>query len=138
MVFVKSRLYVMGLTIFWTEGNQSQKGKGGKRIEVVNSNPAIIKIFLDFFRKFFNIEENRLRGRVQVHNKNEIKKSEFFWSKLTKIPRKQFLKPLIKVNKNQKTSTNILPYGTFTVTYNDTELFRKLTKNIQKIISKYN
>jgi len=133
---MSSKVYQIGLTIFWTEGNHSQKGKGGKRVEVVNSNSEIIKIFLTFLRRFFKIDESRLRGRVQVHNKNEVEKTELFWSRITHISRKQFQKPIIKTSKVHKTSTNILPYGTFTITYNDTKLFLLLSKEIQKMVSK--
>jgi len=132
---MNSKIHQIGLTIFWTEGNHSQKGKGGKRVEVVNSNPEIIKIFLTFLRRF-KIDENRLKGRVQVHDKNEVKKAELFWSKISLISRKQFQKPMIKKSKVHKTSTNILPYGTFTVTYNDTKLFLFLSKEVQKMIER--
>jgi len=131
---MNSELYKIGLTIFWTEGNHSQKGKGGKRIEVVNSNSEIIKIFLTFLKKFFKIDESRLRGRIEVHAKNEVKKAELFWSRIARIPRKQFNKPIIKISKIPKTSTNILSYGTFIVTYNDTKLFLLLSKEIQKMV----
>jgi len=129
-------MHQIGLTIFWTEGNHSQKGKGGKRIEVVNSNPEIIKIFLTFLRRF-KIDESRLRGRIQVHDKNEVEKAESFWSMISGIRRKQFQKPIIKKSKVHKTSTNILSHGTFTVTYNDTKLFLLLSKEIQKMVLKY-
>ena len=72
-----------------------------------------------------------------MHDKNEVEKAESFWSMISGIRRKQFQKPIIKKSKVHKTSTNILSHGTFTVTYNDTKLFLLLSKEIQKMVLKY-
>lgn len=57
-----------------------------------NSDPEIIKCFLDLLRRFFNIIEGRLRCRIMCRCDQNIKELKKHWSRLTKIPLKQFFK----------------------------------------------
>lgn len=57
-----------------------------------NSNPIVIGLFLNFFRKCYQLDEKKFRCTVQCRvdqNPEELKK---FWSRITKIPLKQFYK----------------------------------------------
>lgn len=57
-----------------------------------NSDPEIIRCFLNLLRESFDIEEHKLRCRVMYRWDQDIKQLNRYWSKITKIPLKQFLK----------------------------------------------
>jgi hypothetical protein len=44
-------------------------------------------------RRFFDIEERRLRMVLYLHQGLDLREAEVFWSTLTGIPRSQFGKP---------------------------------------------
>ena len=134
--FMNLSLKIAGLAIFLTEGSHSQKGKGGKRIEIVNSNPSIVSCFLKFFESYYKIDRKRLRGRVQVHYIEDVGRSERYWSAITKIPVAQFQKPIIKKRSMSKKSFNILKNGTFTLIYHDTRLYNKIEGDAQETFNK--
>ena len=61
-----------------------------KCLTFCNSDPQMIKFFLAMLRKYFNIDDKKLRCRIQQRYDQDSKKLMKFWSELTKIPLKQF------------------------------------------------
>jgi len=49
-------------------------------------------VFVDLMRKCYKIDESKFRCTVQCRADQNIKELEFFWSKTTDIPLKQFYK----------------------------------------------
>ncbi len=83
-------------TAFLAAGVALYAGEGAKGdgfVMFANSDPAMISFFCAWFRKFFVIDESRLRGRVYLHEGLDLEAAESFWSETTQIPRSQFIKP---------------------------------------------
>lgn len=83
---------IIGLIIWWTEGTKAYKDKRGKNtwvynVDVTNTNPEIIKLFLDFLRKDVKIDESRLKLQLQIHKGDDQCAIENYWSNLTNIPK---------------------------------------------------
>ena len=121
------------LMIWWCEGTKTRKDKRWKNsynspIEVTNTNPKIIKIFIDFLRKDLLIPEKSLRGQIQIHDGDDKTKIEEFWSKVSGIPLVQFNKTIIRKRGN-KIGKN---YGTFKVRMYDKIVFKKIEELLQK------
>jgi transposase len=76
--------------------------EGGKRISdgisFTNSDPQLVSSFLLLFRESFELNERKLRVCVHLHAYHDINKQLKFWSKITNIPIKQFIKPFHKQN----------------------------------------
>ena len=53
----------------------------------------MIRFFCAWLRRFFAIDESRLRVRVYLHEGLDIDAAEAYWSEVTGIPRSQFGKP---------------------------------------------
>ena len=53
----------------------------------------MMAFFCAWFRRFFEIDESRLRVRVYLHEGLDIAEAEQFWSGITGVPVAQFNRP---------------------------------------------
>ena len=60
------------------------------KVTFANTNPAMIAFFCAWLRRFFAIDESRLRVRVYLHEGLDLDAAEQFWSEVTGVPRSQF------------------------------------------------
>jgi len=70
-------------------------GEGSKRddkIVFANSDPQLIRVFLGWLRREFDIDESRLRMRLYLHEDLDLDRALEFWSEATGIPITQFQK----------------------------------------------
>jgi hypothetical protein len=71
-------------------------GEGTKRdgaVRFSNSDPRMIAFFLAWLRRFFVVDESRLRLRLYLHEGLDLEAANHFWSELTGIPASQFGAP---------------------------------------------
>jgi hypothetical protein len=76
-------------------GTALYAGEGTKRdgtVAFANSDPAMVRLFCAWLRRFFDIDESRLRVSVYLHEGLDLDAAEAFWSATTGVPRSQFLK----------------------------------------------
>ena len=81
---------------FLVAGVALYAGEGGKRdgeVTFANNDPRMILFFCTWLRRFFEIDESRMRLRLYLHEGLDIAEASAFWSDLTGIPRAQFRKP---------------------------------------------
>lgn len=95
---------ITGTALYWAEGAKTSGTC------VSNSDPKIIKFMVDWFNKVLEIPPVRLKAHLHIHYRNDDKKIKKYWSKLTRIPLKNFGKSFIKP-KGTGHRTNILPNG---------------------------
>lgn len=117
---INDSLFLSGLMLYWAEGT-----KRNEMINFSNSDPNMIMLMMEWFRKICNVPEKKIRIQVHVHSlhcNTEIKK---YWSGITKVPMNQFHKIIIK-----KTSLihrkNILYNGTCCIRIYNRNLFRRI------------
>ena len=136
-----AELMKIGSLIYLCEGTRSKRQNRGdpEQIELVSSDPFIIKTFINFLRKKIHIEESKLRGRLEIHSDTNEKQAKNYWSKITNIPISQFQKPIISKSKSVRRSLNKLKYGTFVLRYASKpkyELLMSLIENMKKELDK--
>lgn len=110
---------IVGLVLWWTEGTKKRRDLRRKnqwiyQVEITNTDPSIITIFLDFIRSDVGVKESKLKVQLQIHegdNKNEL---EQYWSNITKIPLNRFQKTIIRPAGNKPGKTS----GTCKIRYN--------------------
>jgi len=122
-------LMAIGAMLYWGEGYKSDKGSG---VDFTNSDPEIISVFLKFLRSIYKLNENKLRILLYCYADQNIKELINFWSKLTKIPIKQFTKPYIRKD-FRKDGIRKMKYGLIHIRYSD----KKLLISIKDLISFY-
>src|SRR4029450_999072 len=81
---------------FLVAGVALYAGEGTKRdgaLKFANSDPRMIAFYCAWLRRFFEIDETRLRLRLYLHEGLALDASIPFWSEVTGIPPSQFQKP---------------------------------------------
>jgi hypothetical protein len=87
---------VMSEAAFLAAGAALYAGEGSKtrnEVKFANTDPAMVALFCAWLRRFFDIDESRLRVRVYLHDGLDLDAAERFWSGITRVPRKQFRAP---------------------------------------------
>ena len=96
---VKVRVRIGGLSErdLLVAGAALYAGEGAKTdgaVKFANSDPRMIALFFSaWLRRFFSVDESRLRLRLYLHEGLDLESATEFWSALTDIPRSQFGKP---------------------------------------------
>lgn len=78
---------------FLVSGAMLYAGEGTKAdgsVKLANSDPRMIAFFCAWLRRFFTVDETRLRVRLYLHQGLDLTESQRFWSTLTRIPLAQF------------------------------------------------
>jgi transcriptional regulator with XRE-family HTH domain len=96
---------------FLAAGVALYAGEGTKRdgaVRFANSDPSMVRLFCAWLRRFFEIDETRLRARVYLHQGLDLEAAQVHWSEITGIPPGQFRKayraapdPTIRRNKHE-------------------------------------
>jgi len=127
---------VAGATIWWTEGTKAYIDKRWQSmiypVDVTNTNPDVIKTFLEFLRKDIGIQEERLKLQLQIHEGDDQKELENYWSKITDIPFKRFNKTIVRPTGKKIGKSR----GTCKIRYSDKATYLELEnmwKNILKL-----
>lgn len=99
---LKNDLKVVCALLYWCEGGKTEKAK----LSFINSDPILVKYFVDIFRRAFDVDETRFRPLIHLHGYHDINKQTKFWSEITKIPVSQFTKPYNKPNTGKRIKKN--------------------------------
>ncbi|MGI9027461.1 MAG: hypothetical protein ACR2FM_01295 [Candidatus Saccharimonadales bacterium] len=86
--------------LFWCEGGKEVKSG----MYFINSDPAMICMFLKLFRSSFDLDDRKFRIMLHIHSYHNEAQQILYWSNLTQIPANQFYKPFHKphTGKNKK------------------------------------
>jgi len=123
----RQKLQIAGIMLYWAEGTLK-----GKTVDFVNSNSAMVRIFLKFLREICGINNRRLRLYLYTYSHLNLKEVMEYWKKVTGIPINQFTKPYVREG-NLNLSKRKLPYGLVHIRYND----KKLLETIGNWIENY-
>ncbi len=111
-------LRLLGVALYACEGTKlridKRSGKPYYAIEFTNSDPKLIKLFLEFLRKIIGIEESKLKGLLLVYDDAKKRRAEKYWSDYLNIPLSQFNKTVIHPSRGRN---NLSPTGTFKIRY---------------------
>lgn len=126
-------LRVVGVALYWGEGYKTEKSNG---IELANSDMMMVVVFIRFLREVCGVDEKRLRVLLYCYANQDPEKLVKFWSKLTKIPLKQFSRPYVR--KDYKNAMlDKMPYGMVHIRYSDKKLLAVIKGWIEEIKIKY-
>jgi hypothetical protein len=92
----RSRIGRLSEREFLVAGVALYAGEGSKRdgaVKFANTDPRMVAFYCAWLRRFFEIDEARLRVRLYLHEGLDLAASIAFWSALTSIPPSQFPKP---------------------------------------------
>ena len=109
-LFSKRDMLLIGASLYWGEGMKKQG-----RARIANSDPAIIKFMVRWFREIWGIPKSRLTFQVlinEIHTKR-LGEVERYWSNVLGVSQSQFTKTTLIKAKNKKIYENFSKhYGT--------------------------
>ncbi len=124
----QQELKTIGLILYWAEGYKSELSHG---VDLANSDPIMVKIFMKFLRTIYRIDESRLRILLYCYKNQNIPNLINFWSKITRIPRNQFSKPYVR--EDFKENGRKMQYGMVHVRYADKKLLLSIMESVNQI-----
>ncbi|MGB2705927.1 MAG: hypothetical protein WBC74_03635 [Candidatus Omnitrophota bacterium] len=126
--FTEELLKIAGIMLYWAEG-----AKEGDIVDLANSDPRMIKIFLRFLREVCGIAEDRIRVYLYAFEDQNILELKRYWSKITRIPLAQFTKPYVRKQRYGKKDRR-MPFGLIHIRYNDKRLFTEIKAWLKEYI----
>ncbi len=111
---------LLSALLFWCEGGKNAKS----HVEFINSDPVMIKVFVNLLRSAFNLDERKFRVLMHLHEYHNEEKQKEFWSKITKIPKNQFTKTYWKPHTKKRKRENYP--GCIRVSYYNAHIARQL------------
>lgn len=115
----QSELKLAGLMLYWAEGNKKY------RVGISNSDPGIIHLMMEWFRKICNISDEKFKIYLNIHSGQDESRIKNFWSDVVGIPLSQFGKSYIK-KEGTGYRKNILYKGTIKIEIGDKNLLYKI------------
>ncbi|MDP3901166.1 MAG: hypothetical protein Q8Q38_02400 [bacterium] len=106
-------MFMMGVGLYWGEGT-----KFGRQVSLANSNPAIIKFSIGWFREVWGVTNDRFKFYIFINeiHKNRINEVEQFWRKVVDVSNPHFGKTILIKAKNKKKYANFSThFGTLQV-----------------------
>jgi Homeodomain-like domain len=122
---------------FLVAGVALYAGEGTKRdgaVRFANSDPRMIVFFCAWLRRFFEVDESRLRVRLYLHEGLDLAAAIAFWSALTGIPPSQFGKPYRAVPDPSIRSAKHV-HGCVTVSYSCSATHRSVMGLVSALLS---
>lgn len=132
----EDKLKTAAIMLYWAEGykNLSKRNRGAQ-IDLANSDPQMIKLFLKFLRETCGVDEERLRARLYCYANQNIDFLKKYWHGVTKVPLKQFSKPYIRKDFLLEKSGK-MKYGLLHIIYSDKKLFLQIKNWINQYLNK--
>ncbi len=118
----EAELFGLGLGLYWGEGTKADKNV----IRLGNTDPALIRKFMDFLTTFFTIDKADLKFGLQIFSDMNPEDVLKFWIKELGVLPVQFHKPTVTISGSIGTYRHKSKYGVLTIHYNNTKARKKL------------
>lgn len=117
----QAKLMGFGLGLYWGEGNKKNKNS----IRLGNTNPLLIKKFLEFLIKMLGIRKGKVRCGLQIFSDIDKNEALKFWLdelKIFDITEKNFFGITITPSRSIGTYREKSKYGVLTIHFCNTKL----------------
>lgn len=126
----KSIAKIILAALYLAEGS---KGAGRGLITFGNSDPLIIKLFLNLLRYYYSVDESKFRCTLQCRADQNIKELENLWSNVTGISLDRFYKARIDPRSINRPSKKKNYKGVCRIDYFSAEIFIDLMSAAKNI-----
>lgn len=121
--------FAMGCMLFWAEGAKSRT-----RMNFCNTDTEMMKFFISFLRKYFNVKNESISMKVLCHTNNRLSLNQIqdYWLKALSLPPESLRSATIRQGHGAKKNKH--PYGICTIRVYDVGIVQKLWGAIQEFI----
>ena len=95
------------------------------------------RLFLKGLRKIYRVDEGRLRIALYCYSNQNSEVLKNYWSNILEIPQKQFIKPYIRSNFDEK-NIDKMKHGVVHIRYSDERLLMQIKAEIDIIQASLN
>lgn len=125
--------HIIGCMLYWAEGRKSRNSVG-----FTNSDPDMVKTFVDFLRNCYNVEPSKILVNINVYTNNgiQIREIEEWWLNKLMLPATSLRKSTEekpRANRGKKTGKHI--YGICTILLHDVKVLQSIYGAIQEYCS---
>lgn len=126
----EKELLIAAVMLYFGEG-----AKSGTTVDFANSDPATLKIFINFLRKICRIDEKRLRLYLYCFSNQNPSELISFWSKTLNVHIRNFTKPYIrKIGENLRRT---MARGVLHIRYSDKRLLGEILLLKDELVKKF-
>lgn len=111
-----------------------QGGKGDGRIVFAGSDASLVAFFLCWLRRFFSVDESRLRVALYLPLAGDLGRAEAWWSSVTGIPVAQFTKPY-RTERAPSARASPHDYGSARIVYSCARTHRGVMGLVRALLS---
>lgn len=111
-------LYGLGLGLYWGEGNKANT----QAVRLGNTDPGLVRKFLEFLENLFLIDKTRLRFGLQIFSDTDPQLALQYWCKELSVSKNQFQKVVVTLSHKKGTYQKKSTYGVLTVYFSNTKL----------------
>lgn len=112
----RSLARIMCALLYWCEG--AKNPMNGMRF--TNSDPKLIRTFLELLRSSFPVDEKKIRVGLHLHEYHEVAGQIAFWSHVTLVSKDQFIRPYLKPHTGKRVRKDYPGCATIYYYNNDT------------------
>ncbi|WP_030751791.1 helix-turn-helix domain-containing protein [Streptomyces sp. NRRL S-31] len=88
-------LFLVGVGLYWAEGSKDKPYDRRENVVFVNSDPAMITVFLAWL-DLLQVERERLRFGLMIHENADVRGAERYWAGLVGADASAFYKTTLK------------------------------------------
>ncbi|MBI5873730.1 MAG: hypothetical protein HZB36_06275 [Candidatus Omnitrophica bacterium] len=120
-------LWIAGIMLYAGEGYKSAR-VSGQRIELANSDPDILRVFVNFLEKVCLACKQKIKIRLMLYEDINTEEAKRYWSEQLDIPQDQFCRPFIKQSYKNIPFRHLRrsKYGTVHIILCDVVVYRKI------------
>lgn len=122
-------LLMFGAALYVGEGAKTERSA----LRGANTSAPVMRSYLRWLRSFFDIDEDRLRARLYLHEGLDLDAATAFWSEQLAIPIEQFQQPHRPAASRDAPIKH--PYGCATVIYSSLSIHRRVMALTEAITS---
>jgi AcrR family transcriptional regulator len=124
-------IHAAGCMLYWAEGDKSRN-----QARMSNSDPHLLRFFLDFLRRYFDINDDDIRVSCNLFADHAERQREIerFWLEQLGLTEKSLRKSVVNVYSlsSKRKRVNMLPYGTCRVGVSRTSVVQSIFGSIQE------
>lgn len=122
-------LFGLGVGLYWGEGNK----KNRTAVRLGNSEPALIKYFLEFLETVYQVKKEKIRFGLQVFSDISPQAAQRFWCEALQVPPSKFGKTIVTPARGTGTYKEKTQYGVLTIYVSNVKLRNMLVGEIEKL-----
>jgi transposase len=88
-------LLILGAAIYWCEGSKAKSWNADERIQLINSDPLLVELFLRFLESQ-GYDRTSLTYRVSIHESADHERAVDWWVERLALPRERFQRTTLK------------------------------------------